>query len=212
MQANSEKKWGSKFEDFWCCHCTAVQANARLRELIYHEYDGNLYINQYLESIYIKDEQIIEISLLDSQDLDAIEYQIKTTNSNYKKLYLRVPNWAENYNVIGDSKYEKIEGYIVLSGDVDLKIRFSRKVNIVCIEGNDEYIGLRFGPIALAAINCTSPLYDKQKPLTYQKSRVESAWDVRFINEQNIEFVPIHTIGKEKYTLYLKRKVNDEKI
>ena len=35
LSAGSRKKWGSETEDFWCCHCTLLQANANHREGIY---------------------------------------------------------------------------------------------------------------------------------------------------------------------------------
>lgn len=37
LAGGSQKKWGSKTEDFWCCHCTAVQANSRYQEWIYYQ-------------------------------------------------------------------------------------------------------------------------------------------------------------------------------
>ena len=37
LAPGSVKKWGRKTEDFWCCHCTAVQANARYREWIWYQ-------------------------------------------------------------------------------------------------------------------------------------------------------------------------------
>lgn len=36
LSAGSKKNWGRKTEDFWCCHCTAVQANAKYRDWIYY--------------------------------------------------------------------------------------------------------------------------------------------------------------------------------
>jgi uncharacterized protein len=37
LAAGSQKKWGSEFDHFWCCHCTLLQANARLYEGIYYQ-------------------------------------------------------------------------------------------------------------------------------------------------------------------------------
>lgn len=37
MKAGAKKHWGGKTEDFWCCHCTVVQANAYFPKWIFHE-------------------------------------------------------------------------------------------------------------------------------------------------------------------------------
>lgn len=51
LAAGSQKIWGTKTEDFWCCHCTAVQANAKFREYIYYKDDMEISIAQYIPSI-----------------------------------------------------------------------------------------------------------------------------------------------------------------
>ncbi|MDD4690484.1 MAG: glycoside hydrolase family 127 protein [Eubacteriales bacterium] len=50
LAGGSQKKWGSKTEDFWCCHCTLVQANARYREFIYYQSEQVLTVAQYMPS------------------------------------------------------------------------------------------------------------------------------------------------------------------
>ncbi len=51
LAAGSSKKWGSETEDFWCCHCTAVQANANHREGIYYgQGEDEILVCQYLPS------------------------------------------------------------------------------------------------------------------------------------------------------------------
>lgn len=50
LAPGSQKKWGSKTGDFWCCHCTAVQANANYREFIYYGGEDSLTVAQYIPS------------------------------------------------------------------------------------------------------------------------------------------------------------------
>ena len=48
MNPGAQKLWGSETAHFWCCHCTAVQANTMLMEnAVYREGDSTLYIAQY---------------------------------------------------------------------------------------------------------------------------------------------------------------------
>lgn len=51
LMAGGQKHWGSKTEDFWCCHCTLVQANARLAEYIYYRRESEILVSQYMPSL-----------------------------------------------------------------------------------------------------------------------------------------------------------------
>lgn len=50
LEAGAHKAWGSATGDFWCCHCTLVQANAFLNQGIYFQDGNTIFISQYLES------------------------------------------------------------------------------------------------------------------------------------------------------------------
>ncbi len=52
LAAGSTKIWGSETNDFWCCHCTLMQANAiHHTQIYYHDEDADaLLIAQYLLS------------------------------------------------------------------------------------------------------------------------------------------------------------------
>lgn len=50
LRAGGKKAWGSRTQDFWCCHCTLLQANARLREFLYYRREKELVIGQYFPS------------------------------------------------------------------------------------------------------------------------------------------------------------------
>ena len=50
LAAGSQKKWGSEFDHFWCCHCTLLQANAIFNEAIYYQDQEGLLVSQFLPS------------------------------------------------------------------------------------------------------------------------------------------------------------------
>lgn len=50
LLAGSQKKWGSETEDFWCCHCTLLQANAIHNRSIYYKSGDTLTVAQYIPS------------------------------------------------------------------------------------------------------------------------------------------------------------------
>ncbi len=50
LEAGAKKAWGSATDDFWCCHCTLLQANAFLHQNLYFHQKNTLYIPQYLDA------------------------------------------------------------------------------------------------------------------------------------------------------------------
>ncbi len=209
MIANGEKKWGSKFEDFWCCHCTAVQANAKLRELIMRKRENAIYINQYLECAYVDEQSTINITLNEEENIDYISYTINHQLDT--KCFIRIPNWAKSFEVY-DENMEKVimelnNGYIEITDYHNVTVHLFRVIEKIYLDNKYLHFGLRFGPIALAAIETSLVTFNNEeinKQLAYQNSRTKSDWDVRFIDENNVVFLPINKIGKEKYTLYFR--------
>nr|XP_043634010.1 uncharacterized protein LOC122605178 [Erigeron canadensis] len=52
-KASGYHKWGSKFNDFWCCYGTGIESFSKMGDSIYFEETGNfhgLYIIQYISS------------------------------------------------------------------------------------------------------------------------------------------------------------------
>ncbi|KAL4560947.1 hypothetical protein LXL04_033104 [Taraxacum kok-saghyz] len=54
-KATGYHKWGSKFNDFWCCYGTGIESFSKLGDSIYFEEAGNnpgIYIIQYISSTF----------------------------------------------------------------------------------------------------------------------------------------------------------------
>lgn len=51
LAAGGKKTWGSRFGDFWCCHGTLVQANARYREYIFYQKADCVTVAQYQPAV-----------------------------------------------------------------------------------------------------------------------------------------------------------------
>lgn len=64
LTAGSKKKWGSETEDFWCCHCTLLQANAIHNRSIYYIKDDIVTVAQYIPSTTTFEIDGINISLV----------------------------------------------------------------------------------------------------------------------------------------------------
>ncbi len=50
MKQGSRKGWGSKYDDFWCCHLTLLQANAVHHETIFYRTESGVAVAQFLPS------------------------------------------------------------------------------------------------------------------------------------------------------------------
>lgn len=46
LAAGSRKNWGT--DDFWCCQCTLIQANAKYREFVYYKSEKSLTVAQFI--------------------------------------------------------------------------------------------------------------------------------------------------------------------
>ncbi|MGI5857528.1 MAG: beta-L-arabinofuranosidase domain-containing protein [Candidatus Merdivicinus sp.] len=50
LHPGAKKAWGSATGDFWCCHCSLLQANAFFPHSLYFQEDGTLFVSQYQDS------------------------------------------------------------------------------------------------------------------------------------------------------------------
>ena len=50
LYAGGKKGWGTKFNDFFCCHGTLVQANAAFNRYLYYISDSDIYTGVYADS------------------------------------------------------------------------------------------------------------------------------------------------------------------
>lgn len=86
LAGGSQKKWGSEFNHFWCCHGTLLQANAKLYEAIYYQSGDQLLVCQYLPSevtfsmdgVAVKLEQKAETQTGENLRLLPVNHQVAT--------------------------------------------------------------------------------------------------------------------------------------
>ncbi len=50
MRAGARKGWGTKTNDFFCCHGSMVQANAALNRYMYYQEESDIYVTMYFDS------------------------------------------------------------------------------------------------------------------------------------------------------------------
>ena len=191
LKAGSKKKWGSKRNDFWCCHGTMVQSPTLYPSLIYFtdEDEKNITVAQYIPSraeVKLGNDDIVISQKTDMISYNnqvffddhaggektrwSIRFDISGTGADAFTLKLRVPAWSASEPKIvvscGEVSGQKIEnGYIVLDiakpAETAVNILFDAKVRALPLDDQPELAALVDGPIVLAGLT------DKDRGITY---------------------------------------------
>ena len=207
LKAGATKKWGTATENFWCCHCTLVQAHSRLREFIYHTQDSSVSVDQFIPSelrTHINGEEILLTQT--ETDLGGSCNQINNTAVNgYGRpklwsrdiritaekpvaftLKLRIPWWVKGAPVCYvdgiETPYEKKQGYAVLTGEWKHNIiRWVLPKAVTCwpLPDEPETVAFLDGPVVLAGlVGEERMLYgDIRKPEEFIKPANERLWN-----------------------------------
>lgn len=173
LHAGGKKNWGSKTRDFFCCHGTMVQAQTVYSQFCYGIEDHNIYVNQYIPSIFddgaIRIEQCVDMKFYDTQSTfsqaevgQMSRWQLKFTvhgKGEKRKLYFRVPKWCnKKYDFILDGNKINPEisgGYAVIENsftDNEIKLFLKADVYAVDLPGDENKIALMEGPVVLAGL------------------------------------------------------------
>lgn len=102
-KATGYHKWGSKFNDFWCCYGTGIESFSKLGDSIYFEEGGNnpgVYIIQYISSSFNWKNGQILINQKVSPVVSWDPYLRATITISSKKegssstMNIRIPSWT----------------------------------------------------------------------------------------------------------------------
>ncbi|KAL3519224.1 hypothetical protein ACH5RR_021813 [Cinchona calisaya] len=103
-KAHSYHKWGSKFDDFWCCYGTGIESFSKLGDSIYFEEEGNvpgLYIIQYIPSSLqwrsggiLLDMTVKPVVSWDNNLQVTVAIASEQATSLKSTLNLRIPTWT----------------------------------------------------------------------------------------------------------------------
>lgn len=206
LEAGSKKNWGSKTEDFWCCHCSAVQANARFREFIYYKENNDLVVAQYIpatlntsikganisveqtyfdlggECIKIKD---IAISMPVKPEYVKMQLAVKADKPTLFSLKLRLPWWIKSDAVItvngSEFNYVKRDGYALIEcewNDDIVTIELPKGITCLALADEPNTVAFLDGPVVLAGLISEERqlVGDINDPSTLIKPHNERLW------------------------------------
>lgn len=90
LKAGSKKKWGSKKQDFWCCHGTTVQAHTVYPRLCWYEEDGRVIVAQYINSEYRRSENVTLTQSVDMKYYNTGALFDEHDNSRTSRWFLKI--------------------------------------------------------------------------------------------------------------------------
>lgn len=227
MEAGSKKKWGSRTDDFWCCHGSLVQVPAMITPNIYHfEGEGIIRISQFLpsEASFLVNEtevtitQAYTVTPQPNSRPTNIEMRISVTCDKPESftLKLRIPQWVKETPSISvnDDVIEPhvSEGLIVINrnwSNESIDLIFEKELKVVPLPDEENMVSFMDGPVVLAGL-CDEEIAlsvegEPQRILVPHDEYSCECWRGGYKTtgqKKNIKFVPLHTIVDEHYTLY----------
>ena len=206
LMAGGQKKWGSKTEDFWCCHCTAVQANASYWEYIYYCKNGEICISQYQPSRLTTKigNTVFQIQLCKEDDgvscleindaaingferpsFDSYVVEIRAEQKTEAVISFRVPWWLKGEiqcSIDGEECGEKVrQGYLRLKREWThnrIRIILPRGLHTWPLTDEEDTVAIMDGPEVLAGLIPGERILfgDKEKPETFIRPHNERVW------------------------------------
>ncbi len=226
MIAGAERGWSDKFNSFWCCVGSGMEAHAQFGDAIYWADADTLYVNLYIPSRLDWSERGVQLTL-DSgvPENGKVRLSLERVDAAAPtRLALRVPAWCQGRfqlrvnGVVSDVKADK-NGYARLqrrwaAGDV-IQADFEMPLYLEQAPGDADTVVVLRGPLALAAdlgpveqddtalepalVADASPLagfVELPEPGTYLASTSRP---------QGLTFVPFYSQYDRRSALYLKR-------
>lgn len=152
------KVYGSKYDSFWCCTGTGMQAPAKFGKMIYSQAKDSLFVNLYVASTLNWKDKGIKLS---QQTTFPVEKSSTIKIDECKKarkavIALRHPWWSKNIDVTVNGKSAKAEykdGYILINRkwkrNDEITITLQPELRAEAVPGGSSYHAYFYGPILL---------------------------------------------------------------
>ena len=230
MRAGSRKAWRGKFEHFFCCHGSVVQANAALNRGLYYRDEGSVYVCQYLDSdckdlvhgkkLSLRQRQRMHqecCGYADKPEFMEAAFQIEYEGKEEVEICFRIPEWCRGkYTVQLNDESLKLQpehGFVRIKRNWStdqVVLVFERKIHAEKLPGDEHMVAFLDGPEVLAGlIKEEQALYgDPEHPEDLIVPECDREWERWISNyrtkgqENGIRFLPIRQVGYEKYQIY----------
>lgn len=194
LHAGAKKIWGSRTNDFWCCHNTLMQANASFYRSLYYQEEDRIVSSQYQDSdvtftvsgkkVHLTQKQdrctgeIIRIEKVNREIIERpqyirVEMDVDCEEETAFELSFRIPWWLSGpmeVTVDGTrTEYEENKkGFAVLKrvwGKNRITVTLPKKVTVWPLPECPDMVAFMDGPVALAGlVDEERTLYYREKP------------------------------------------------
>ncbi|SEL15434.1 hypothetical protein SAMN05428989_1566 [Pseudoxanthomonas sp. GM95] len=225
MITGGERGFSDKFDSFWCCVGSGMEAHAQFGDSIYWQDGSALYVNLYIPSTldWKQGELVLE---LDSGIPHNGQVRLQVTRAGAKapqRLMLRIPAWCEGRYALtlnGRKTSAHMEGgYALLerrlkAGDV-IELALETPLRLEHAAGDPDSVVVMRGPLALAAdLGPVTTPYDAPDPALVADVSPLSGFVAlpepgRYLasttRPQALEFAPFYAQYDRRSALYFKR-------
>ncbi|MBB4126114.1 hypothetical protein GGR77_001404 [Xanthomonas translucens] len=225
MISGGERGFSDKFDSFWCCVGSGMEAHAQFGDSIYWQDAASLYVNLYIPSTLDWPERDLALEL-DSgvPDNGKVRLQLRRAGARTpRRLLLRLPAWCQGgYALRVNGKAQRgtsADGYLALerqwrSGDV-IELELAMPLRLEHAAGDADTVVVMRGPLALAAdLGPVADPYDAPDPALVAAADplagfAELPQPGHFLaaatQPPGLTFVPFYAQYERRSALYFKR-------
>lgn len=179
LSGGAQKKWSDRLHQFWCCHCTAIEANSKTSHWLAYQEDRSVYIEELFpaELACDFDGNKVQITMTDIPETGEINHVFPEAMAHDKRpeydyhqltiatsrptdidIYIRIPEWCNDEvdTVSNHLNQVKQNGHIHLTGRIEetatIQFKFGRHLQVVPLIDAPEYQAIADGPVVLAGL------------------------------------------------------------
>jgi DUF1680 family protein len=151
------KVYGTKYDSFWCCTGTGMQAPTKLGKMIYAKAEDTVFVNLYLSSNLDWKEKGLTLSQKTSFPVENTStITVDCQKAKKATIALRHPWWSKEVAVAVNGKPAKIEqkdGYILIDRkwkkSDEIVITLQPELRAEVVPGGKHYHAYFYGPVLL---------------------------------------------------------------
>ncbi|HHY82017.1 MAG TPA: hypothetical protein GX505_04975 [Clostridiales bacterium] len=230
LHAGARKVWGSATGDFWCCHCTLMQANAFYPQSLYYQNGNEIIVAQYQDSsvnfdvngvkVFLKqyyDPETGEIVRIDKVNREVLSHpsykkmniEVNCEKSTVFSLAFRCPWWlSDKMKIIINGQpvdfSENERGFAVIEREWNrdkVEIILPKGISIWPLADRKDTVAFLDGPVVLAGlVDEERTIYYTNKPEEVLERYDERIWSIWQENWKTVN-QPVNFIFKPLYEI-----------
>ncbi len=173
MRPGHYRIYGTKYDSFWCCTGTGMEAPSKFAKMIYAHSGDEMFVNLFIPSeVKWLQKDVVLAQQTDFPDRNSAEFIIKKADDTRFTLNIRTPHWnsSKTMTVWVNGRERRLtadsEGYVKLrrnwkSGD-RIKIALTPRITAEYLKGSEKYAAFLYGPIVLGARIDNNDLKDER--------------------------------------------------